>query len=576
MPAAVRTAFAQAWLLETTASTPSTGFRARQASGIKGSSHSWWRVARGTRWRKDGRAFRNTSGTRAGSIMVVSSSASAKAASSSSTTRSDPAYRTSHSWAIAIRMREETRLSRMAPRTLLLALAAVACLSVSGGKTVDEAQTATARGKTLRVLRSNPRYFTDGSGRAVYLTGSHVWWNLLGTNTWRVDCERGKAAPFDYGAYLDSLVRHHHNFIRLWTIELTTWRECGDKVTVVPQPWRRTGPGKAFDGLPKFDLRRHNAAYFRRLRSRVLAARRRGLYVSVMLFEGWGEQFQPQPWRGRSHPFHRGNNVNRVDPDLNRDGTLLELYTLGTPRARRIQEAYVRRVIDTVGDLDNVLYEIANESGAFSVPWQYRMIEVIRRHEARKRRRHPIGMTYVHGDPSGATLYRSKADWVSPHDPRHLTDPPPASARKVVVSDTDHHCGGCGDASFPWRTFMRGYNPIFMDEQTAEPRADEIRRAMGQTRRYAARIGLVAMRPRGDLCSTGYCLVRPGREYLVYQSTSGAFTVDLRRGAGRRFSVEWSHPVTGAVSRAEAVAGGSVATLRPPFRGPAVAYLRRR
>src|SRR5687767_15407079 len=31
---------------------------------------------------------------------------------------------------------------------------------------------------TLRVLPSNPRYFTDGSGRAIYLTGSHVWWNL--------------------------------------------------------------------------------------------------------------------------------------------------------------------------------------------------------------------------------------------------------------------------------------------------------------------------------------------------------------------------------------------------------------
>ena len=30
----------------------------------------------------------------------------------------------------------------------------------------------------LRVLSSNPRYFTDGSGKAVYLTGSHTWSNL--------------------------------------------------------------------------------------------------------------------------------------------------------------------------------------------------------------------------------------------------------------------------------------------------------------------------------------------------------------------------------------------------------------
>ena len=30
----------------------------------------------------------------------------------------------------------------------------------------------------LRVHPKNPRYFTDGSGRAVYLTGSHTWSNL--------------------------------------------------------------------------------------------------------------------------------------------------------------------------------------------------------------------------------------------------------------------------------------------------------------------------------------------------------------------------------------------------------------
>jgi hypothetical protein len=30
----------------------------------------------------------------------------------------------------------------------------------------------------LRRLATNPRYFTDGSGRAVYLTGSHNWVNF--------------------------------------------------------------------------------------------------------------------------------------------------------------------------------------------------------------------------------------------------------------------------------------------------------------------------------------------------------------------------------------------------------------
>lgn len=459
----------------------------------------------------------------------------------------------------------------MAPRAVLVALALAIGL---GGAAPSHSRTV---GKSLRVSSVNPRYFTDSSGRAVYLTGSHVWWNLVGDRTWRVDCRYGAVKPFDYDDYLDRLVRYHHNFIRLWTIELTTWRECGDQVKVAPHPWLRTGPGRAFDGLPRFSLRRFNPAYFTRLWARVAAARKHGLYVAVMLFEGWGPQFQRAPWRSRAHPFHPLNNVNGVSPDRNRDGRLHEIYTLGSPTVRSIQEAYVRKVIDTVGRFDNVLYEIANESGAFSIPWQYHMINVVRHHEAKRRLpRRPVGMTFVHGDWDGHALYRSRAEWVAPKNPRHMTDPPAASARKVTFSDTDHHGLGYGDPTFPWRTFMRGYNPILMDELTPASWIEDIRYAMGNTRRYADRISLTRMAPRGDLCSTGYCLVWPGREYLVYQPRGGALTVDLSPASGRTFSVEWMHPVTGRITPADPVSGGAARTLRPPFAGPAVAYLVRR
>ena len=69
------------------------------------------------------------------------------------------------------------------------------------------------------------------------------------------------------------------------------------------------------------------------------------------------------------------------------------------------------------------------------------------------------------------------------------------------------------------------------------------------------------MAPRGDLCSTRYCLVWPGREYLVYQPGEGPFSVTLAPG---RFSVEWMHPVNGRITQAD------------PFAGAEVAYLRRR
>src|SRR5262249_40145792 len=49
----------------------------------------------------------------------------------------------------------------------------------------------------LRVLASNPRYFTDGTGKAVYLVGSHTWSNGME--------DRGTINPppaFDYSGYI--------------------------------------------------------------------------------------------------------------------------------------------------------------------------------------------------------------------------------------------------------------------------------------------------------------------------------------------------------------------------------------
>lgn len=62
----------------------------------------------------------------------------------------------------------------------------------------------------LRVCEDNPRYFTDGSGKAVYLVGSHTWDSLQDMSP------SDPPQAFDWDAYLDFLQRYHHNFIRLW------------------------------------------------------------------------------------------------------------------------------------------------------------------------------------------------------------------------------------------------------------------------------------------------------------------------------------------------------------------------
>ncbi len=146
----------------------------------------------------------------------------------------------------------------------------------------------------LRVLAANPRYFTDGSGRAIYLTGSHTWSNFQDNGT------TDPPPRFDYGAYLDSLVAWNHNFFRLWRWEQARWTaETARDYWLEPQPWLRTGPALAHDGKPRFDLTRFNDAYFTRLRQRVQEAGRRGIYVSIMLFDGWSVETEG---RGLGNP----------------------------------------------------------------------------------------------------------------------------------------------------------------------------------------------------------------------------------------------------------------------------------
>src|SRR5262249_22984106 len=149
----------------------------------------------------------------------------------------------------------------------------------------------------------NPRYFTDGSGRAVYLTGSHTWNDVQDVTS----PIRG-----GFSNFLDVLEAHNHNFIRFWIVE-HAWDTDDASFSASPMPWARTGSEEAPDGHPKFDLRRFDDAYFNRLRTRAIAAGERGFYVSIMLFDDWSTE-NAGAWNG--HPFHRANNINAVDGDL--------------------------------------------------------------------------------------------------------------------------------------------------------------------------------------------------------------------------------------------------------------------
>lgn len=463
----------------------------------------------------------------------------------------------------------------------------------------------------LRVSPVNPRYFTDDTGKAIYLTGSHTW-NSLEDGGFFTQENADPPPAFNFNAYLEFLRSNNHNFIRLWRFELpkfyywldidvTSLRGPNSRMGFQfsqPHPWVRTGSGIALDGKPKFDLTKFDEMYFQRLKDRVAAAQARGIYVSVMLFEG-GELRGSETWDWQSHPFKFANNVNFIEADANVDGCGVEVHSLLNPAITEIQKAYIRKVVDTVNHLDNVLYEVGNEMyfSEDNKDWQYWAVNYIKEYEATKPKQHPVGMVSqmyypwepsVPSDPRNAVLFNSPADWISPSgsggsgylNPETI---PATQGSKVILFDTDHIWGIGGDRLWVWKSFLRGHNIINMDtlpEITEHvlyyAKAPEIRAAMGHTLTYANKVNLISMLPSNNAadCSTTYCLRNPGQEYLVYQPSAGAFTVNLPVGT---FNYEWFNPATGSIAGTGTIIQGAAGnkSFNPPFSGDAVLYLKK-
>ncbi|TKB62394.1 MAG: hypothetical protein E8D49_01425 [Nitrospira sp.] len=472
-------------------------------------------------------------------------------------------------------------------RTVLTSVA-VLCLTIVFGTSPLLAEPSPAIGP-LTVHPTNPRYFADPTGRAVYLTGSHTWSNL----------QDGETSAFNYTSYLGLLQANHHNFIRLWISESpqadaglmpapgfvggAPWYKKAS-----PLPYARTGPGNAADGLPKFSLNQFDQAYFDRLRSRVMAAREQGIYVGIMLFNfqtAWNaNETLPNRNVWRYHPYNTTNNNSGVNGDPNGNGNGEETHTLQVAAVTQAQEAYVKKVIDTVNDLDNVMYEVSNGDTAGDPAWQFHIINVIKTYEAGKPKQHLVGMTGAE-KLSNSLLMTNPGDWTSfaattynsPTD-HYSSNPPATDGTRISILDTDHigYSLFQNDAALTrgwvWKSFTRGHHPILMEDSTGFSGWAAGRSAMGHTQSYASRMNLAGMTPLNTLSSTSYCLASVGQEYLVYQPANGPFTVNVAGGA---YVFEWFNPVTGSIAGTGTVgAVGGDQSFTPPFSGPSVLYLK--
>ena len=452
---------------------------------------------------------------------------------------------------------------------------------------------------------ANHHYFQDGSGRAIVLSGSQTWNTLQdwGTN--------GVAEPLDFSQFAKFLTDHGHNFTLLWTIEtpkfcsLPVTANDPPQFTVAPFPWKRTGPGAATDGKPKFDLAQFDEGYFSRLRSRVEELRKAGVYAGVYLFTG--EFLNLYRCADDGYPFTGANNVNGVDDGYKSGRRGIGAVSMTAPNAiTKFQDAFVDKMVDTLNDLPNVLWVVSEEAPPQSLWWNRHLIEHLKRYEAGKPQVHPVGYAAPIGVPDAA-IYNSDADWVAPY----AQVSPAAScgsgkpACKVNVNDSDHSYFGMWNETpqqnrnYFWENFTSGAGLLFMDPYTVDypredrnhcgkavngicgapdPRWENVRNTLGLIVGVSRKVDLVGMSPRDTLSSTGFCLATagaPAAQYVVYAPAGGSFTVDLSPvRADHRLSATWLNPATGLETKAGAVTGGSPhQAFEPPFAGDAVLIL---
>lgn len=432
--------------------------------------------------------------------------------------------------------------------------------------------TVTAPNYTPVSVSTNHKWFALGDS-AIVLSGSHTW---IGVK----DAGPTTSIPtFDILNFFDDLVAFGHNFTKAWS----WWNDYNTAETnashsspwyYTPSMYKRPGPGNAIDGFLKYDLTQLNSDYFDKLKYFVSEANKRGLIVNIMLFEGWSAGDKSlgsgNPWEG--HPGNPLNNINSQDWDTDDDGKGYEIHTDTLGPWWAFQKAYMDSVFSTC-DGYMVMYEVANETQSETMDWQEAVVDYAHAWwTANSSYSYIIGITVPwHGDDASSTTQDAirntlPNDWWSGNDATggigSYSNPNAHSGHGPIGFDTDHLCGLCGDAVYPWRAFLRGNNPWFMDCWDDEygicsdgpGDTANIRVVLGQVADYGARVDLSVASVQSSLSAgDNYCLADSvNYSYYLAFCTDGTLTMDLSDatlGANDSLIVEWLNVNTGAKSQ---------------------------
>lgn len=163
------------------------------------------------------------------------------------------------------------------------------------------------------------------------------------------------------------------------------------------QPWARSGQGRAWDGLSRYDLTRFNPWYFDRLDRFARQCARKGLVlVQQMYFQHnileAGAHWADFPWRPANCLQDTG--FPEPPPYVNNKRVFMAeaFYDVSHPVRRELHRAYIRHCLDVLGKHPNVIFQTGEEftgPRAFVEFWH----DTIAEWEREKGRRVLIGLS---------------------------------------------------------------------------------------------------------------------------------------------------------------------------------------
>lgn len=360
------------------------------------------------------------------------------------------------------------------------------------------------------------------------------------------------------------------------------------------QPFARSGEGRAWDGLSKYDLTKYNAWYWGRLKQFADMADEKGLilihqnYFQHNIIEA-GAHYSDSPWR-------TANNINNPGfPEPvpyagdKRIFMAEQFYDVTHPERRALHRAYIRQCLDNFKDNNGVIQLISAE---YTGPLHFVefWLDVIKEWEAEKNKKVVIGLSttkdvqdailadavrsavvdivdirYWHYQADGSSYAPKGGQSLAPRQHARLLKPKKTSFEQVYRAVSEYRknypakavmYSGDNYDSFGWAAFMAGGSlaqlPASLDAGLLNAASEMAPTANAEEGKY----------------------ILSGKNGMIVYSTAGTtMQIDLR-GIKGSCRLSWIDPGNGQlIKKSNIVKAGSVLTLDKPVSGESVLWV---